>query len=95
MGSQKLRKYGRKTPIWESYASICTSIAPSLLISLGQSSLGRAQFLFGGAQAVVWGSTATECPPWRRACQSQQKISQYHDLAQDFLNLRINQFYKK
>ena len=28
-----------------------------------QSSLGRAQFLFGGAQAVIWGGTAPECPP--------------------------------
>ena len=51
----------------------------------------------------VWGGTNSHLaehghgmpPSWRRACQSQQKISQCHDLAQDFLNLRINQFYKK
>ena len=28
-----------------------------------QSSLGGAQFLFGEAQAVIWGGTAPECPP--------------------------------
>ena len=27
--------------------------------------------------------------------QSQQKISRYHDLAQDFLNLNINQYFEK
>ena len=28
--------------------------------------LGRAQFSFGGAQAVRWGGTALVCPAWRR-----------------------------
>ena len=28
-----------------------------------QSSLEEARFLFGGAQAVIWGGTAPECPP--------------------------------
>ena len=52
------------TPIW---ASICTPVAPSLLISSGHSPrLGGAQFSFGGAQAVIWGGTAPVCPPWRR-----------------------------
>ena len=32
-----------------------------------QSLLEEAEFLFGGAQAVNWGGTAPECPPWRRA----------------------------
>ena len=27
--------------------------------------------------------------------RSQRKISRYHDLAQDFLNLKINQFFEK
>ena len=27
--------------------------------------------------------------------RSQQQISRYHDLAQDFLNLKINQFFEK
>ena len=52
---QKLRKYR-----W--WASICTPVALSLLISSGaRSSLGGAQFSFGGAQAtqaVIWGGTA-------------------------------------
>ena len=33
-----------------------------------QSSLGGAQFSFGGAQAVIWGGTVPVCPPWRRVC---------------------------
>ena len=33
-----------------------------------QSSLGEAQFSFGGAQAVSWGGTAPVCPPWRQVC---------------------------
>ena len=37
-----------------------------------QSSLGGAQFLFRGAQAVIWGGTAPEYPPWRRACFTTQ-----------------------
>ena len=66
----KLRKSGRKTAIWESQASICTPVAPSLLISSGHSPRlgGGAQFSFGEAQAVIWGDTASECPPWHRAC---------------------------
>ena len=61
---KKLRKYRWQTPIW---ASICTAVAPSQLISSGHSPrLGEAQFLFGGAQAVIWGGTAPVCPPWRR-----------------------------
>ena len=56
------RILGRKTATWESLASICTPVAPSLLISSGHN------FRFG-AQAVIWGvGTAPECPPWRRAC---------------------------
>ena len=27
-----------------------------------------AQFSFGGVQAVIWGGTAREYPPWRQAC---------------------------
>ena len=46
---QKLRKYGRKTPIWEPYSSICISIAPSQLISSGHSPrLGGHNFRLGG-----------------------------------------------
>ena len=57
---QKLQKYRSQTPIW---ASICTPIAPSLLISSGHSPrLGGAIFVWG-AQAVIWGGTAPECPP--------------------------------
>ena len=66
------KKYRWQTLIW---ASICTSVAPSLFISSGQCPrlggrnfhLGGAQFLFGRAQAVNWGGTVPECPPWRRA----------------------------
>ena len=32
-----------------------------------QTSLGGAQFSFEGAQAVIWGSMASECPQWPRA----------------------------
>ena len=61
---QKLPKYERYTPIWESPASICTPIAPSLLISSGHSPrLKGHNFRLGGAQAVIWGDTAPECPP--------------------------------
>ena len=58
---QKLRKYRWQTQIW---ASICTPVAPSLLISSVHSPrLGGAQSPFGGAQAVIWEGTAPECPP--------------------------------
>ena len=50
---QKLRKYRWQTPI---RVSICTPVAPSLLISSGHSPrLGGTIF--------VWGGTAQECPP--------------------------------
>ena len=43
---QKLRKYRRQTPIW---ASICSPVAPSLLISSGHSPrLGGHKQSFGG-----------------------------------------------
>ena len=51
---QKLRKYGWQTPIW---ASICPPVAPSLLNFFGGTVLAW------GAQVVIWGSTAPECPP--------------------------------
>ena len=58
---QKLQKYRWQTPI---YASLSTPIAPSTLISSGNSPhLEGAQLLFGGAQAVIWGSAAPECSP--------------------------------
>ena len=54
----------QKTPIG---ASICTPVAPILLISSGHSPrLGGHSFRLGGAQAVSWGGTAPVCPPWRR-----------------------------
>ena len=43
-----------------------------------QSSLGRAQFSFGGAQAVIWGETAPICPPWRRIWFRRFQISRSH-----------------
>ena len=50
---QKLRKYRWQTPIW---ASICTPVAPSLLISSGHSPrLGGSTTFVWGAQAVIWG----------------------------------------
>ena len=53
---QKLRKYQWQTPIW---ASICTPVAPSLLISSGHSPhLGGTIFVWG-AQAVIWGDTSS------------------------------------
>ena len=58
---QKLQKYRWQTPIW---ASICTQVAPNLLISLGHSPrLGKAQFSFGGAQAVIWGGARPRNAP--------------------------------
>ena len=58
---QKLRKYRWQTPIW---ASICTPVAPSLLISSGHSPhLGGGTIFVWGAQAVIWGGTAPECLP--------------------------------
>ena len=61
---QKLRKYRWQTPI---RASICTPVAPSLLISLGRrSSLGGHNFCLEGAQAVIWGGARPwNAPPWR------------------------------
>ena len=41
--------------------------APSLLISSGHSSRLGGTILVWGAQAVIWGGTDPECPPWRRA----------------------------
>ena len=68
---KNVMKYGvspQNTPIW---VSICTPVAPSLLIYLGhsprlggaQSSLGGGTIFVWGAQAVIWGSTAPVCPP--------------------------------
>ena len=58
---QKLQKYRWQTPIW---ASICTPVAPSQLISSGHSPrLGGAQFSFGGTQALIWGGHSPEMPP--------------------------------
>ena len=57
---QKLRKYRWQTPIW---ASICTTVAPSLLISSGHSSrLGRHNFCLG-ARAAIWGARPRNAPP--------------------------------
>ena len=56
----------KKTPIWN---SICTPVAPSLLISLGHSPrLGGHNFRLGGAQAVIWGAQPRYAPPWRQVC---------------------------
>ena len=90
MGPQKIRKFGRKT-------SILGVLGLDLHFNSSEPvHFFGAQSSLGGAQAVIWGGgTAPECPPWRRACRSQQKISRYYNLTQDFLNLSINQFYKK
>ena len=57
---QKIQKYRWHTPIW---ASICTPVAPSLLISSGKSPrLGGNNFHLGGAQPVNWGGTTPFCP---------------------------------
>ena len=51
----------QKTQIW---ASICTPVAPSLLISSGHSPrLGRGTIFVWGVQAVIWGGTAQVCLP--------------------------------
>ena len=60
---QKLRKYLWQTPTW---ASICTPVAPSLLISSGHSPRlggGTIQFSFGRAQAVIWEGHSPGMPP--------------------------------
>ena len=50
---QKWQKYQWQAPIW---ASICTTVAPSLLISSGHSSrLGGAQFCLGGTSSHLGG----------------------------------------
>ena len=50
---QKLRKYRWHTPNW---ASICTPVAPSLLISSGHSPrLGRHNFRLGGTSSHLGG----------------------------------------
>ena len=36
-----------------------------------------------------------ETPDFEDFFRSQQKISRYHDFTQDFLNLKINQFFEK
>ena len=55
----------QKTPIW---ASICTPVAPSLLISPGHSPrMGGHNFRLGGTSSHLVG-TAPVCPPWRRVC---------------------------
>ena len=57
---QKLRKYRSQTPIW---ASICTPVAPSLLISSGHSPrLGGPNYRLRGTSSHL-GGTAPECPP--------------------------------
>ena len=62
---QKLQKYRWQTPIW---TSICTPVAPSLLISSEHSPrLGGHNFRLGGTSTSSHlGGTAPECPPWRR-----------------------------
>ena len=54
--------------IRESQASNCTSVAPSLLLSLKSNPCLGGIVLVWWAQAVIWGSMAPECSPWRRAC---------------------------
>ena len=59
---QKLRKYLWQTPTW---ASICTPVAPSLLISSGHSPrLGGAQFNFrlGGHKQSFGGAQPRNAP---------------------------------
>ena len=61
---QELQKYRWQTPIW---ASICTPVAQSLLISSGHSPrLGGHNFRLGGAQAVIWGARPRYALPWRQ-----------------------------
>ena len=53
---QKLRKYRWQTPIW---ASICTPVAPSLLISSGHSPhLGGHNFCLGGTSSHLGGTSS-------------------------------------
>ena len=53
--SSCLRILGCEPLFWESQASNCTPVAPSLLFLLGHNSrLGGAQFSFEGAKAVIW-----------------------------------------
>ena len=69
---QKLRKYRWQTPIW---ASLCTPVAPSLLISSGHSPrLGGTIFVWGGTNSHL-GGMAPECPPWRRAWKDRSLFS--------------------
>ena len=64
---KNVMKYGvspQNTPIW---ASICTPVAPSLLIYLGHSPrLGGVQFSFGEHKQSFGGARHRYAPPWRR-----------------------------
>ena len=56
-------------------ASICTPVAPSLLISSGHKPrLGGTDIVWRGAQPVIWGERPRNAPPppppWRRAWQT-------------------------
>ena len=69
VSSQKLRNesscsriLGRKALFCDSQASICTPVAPSLLISSGHSRR------MGGTNFVWGGHGPGNVPPWRRAC---------------------------
>ena len=57
---QKLQKYRWQT---------CTNLGIDLHSSSPEPiNFFGAQSSLGGAQAVIWGGTAPECLPWRRAC---------------------------
>ena len=64
---RKLQKYRWQTPIW---ASICTPVAPSPLISSGHSPrLEGHNFRLGGHKQSFGGARPRNAPPpWRRAC---------------------------
>ena len=65
---QKITKIRAVNTNLECQASICTPKAPSLLISSGHSPRLGGRIFVWGAQALIWGGTAPECPPLRRAC---------------------------
>ena len=69
---QKLRKYRWQTPIW---ASICTPIAPSLVVSSGHSyRLGGTIFVWGRHKQSFGGVRPRNAPPWRRAWMNATKF---------------------
>ena len=76
VSTQKLRKDSGKLQFGSLRPPRFALQQPRDCLFLPRTVLGwGAQFLFGGAQAVIWGGgTAQECPPWCRAWPGNTKV---------------------